>query len=962
MGKEIKKGVHDFISVRGARENNLKNLNIDIPKNQLVVITGLSGSGKSSLVFDTIYAEGQRRYLESLSSYARQFLGGNEKPDVDSIEGLSPAISIDQKSTSHNPRSTVGTVTEIYDYLRVLWARIGLPYCPNGHGLIKTQTIQQITDQIYVLKSEQTLLILAPIVREQKGTFKNEFEKLKQRGFQRVYIDDVIYSLDDKIELDKNNKHNISVVIDRIILRYDDATKTRLNDAIENAIHAGKGNVHVLLDQKLLTFNLHHACERCGFNIPELEPRLFSFNSPIGACTYCKGLGFTYEFDEERMLPDKTLSILDGGIDYFKNVIGTTSMEWQRFLALLKHYEIPLHVPLSDLSKEQLKIILNGSQEPIKVNFLTVSGNTYNKREVVEGVAILIKRRHIETTSQQAREYYSKYMAEKKCQTCVGKKLAPSALCVRVGNLDIISFTELTINKAIEYLLELKLSDEQKQIAHLALKEISDRLGFLQNVGLDYLTLSRSAATLSGGESQRIRLATQIGSHLTGVLYVLDEPSIGLHQKDNDRLIETLKHMRDLGNTLLVVEHDEDTMRVADHLIDIGPGAGENGGRIIAQGTPAEVIANKKSITGQYLSGKLKIEVPKSRRKGNGKKLVLKGATGNNLKNVDVYFPLNQLIVVTGVSGSGKSTLVNQTLVPAIEKLILRKFTKPQPFKTIDGILNVDKIVKISQDPIGRTPRSNPATYVGVFDDIRDLFSMLPEAKARGYERGRFSFNRPGGRCERCSGDGVLKIEMHFLPDVYVKCEECHGKKYNNATLEIKYKGRSISDVLKMSTIEALAFFESIPNINRKLQLLCDVGLDYLQLGTNATVLSGGEAQRIKLAKHLEKRATGKTIYVLDEPTTGLHSHDIKKLIAVLNRIVDHGDTVIVIEHNLDLIQVADHIIDLGPEGGVGGGKIVATGSPEELVKLTKTTDISYTARYLKKHLERWDLKKGLIK
>ncbi|WP_052663384.1 excinuclease ABC subunit UvrA [[Mycoplasma] testudinis] len=959
MNKPVKLNSHEIISVRGARENNLKNLNIDIPKNQLVVITGLSGSGKSSLAFDTIYAEGQRRYLESLSSYARQFLGGNEKPDVDSIDGLSPAISIDQKSTSHNPRSTVGTVTEIYDYLRVLWARIGLPYCPNGHGLIKTQTIKQITDQIYAQDEDKKLQVLAPIVRNQKGTFKNEFEKLRQKGFLRVFVDGTVYSLDDKIELDKNNRHDISVVIDRIVLHHDNLTKTRLNDAIETAAQAGKGNVNILSDNELFTFSQHHSCEKCGFNIPELEPRLFSFNSPIGACSYCKGLGFTYEPDEERMMPNKSLSILEGGIDYFKNIVNTTSLDWQRFSALLKHYAIPLDVALQDLSKKQLKIILDGSDEPIEVRLLSASGRGYDKVEMVEGVAALIKRRHIETSSQMAREYYSKYMAEKKCDTCKGKKLSPSALSVRVGNLDIINFTELSINKSIEYLLALELTNEQKQISRLALKEIIDRLSFLQNVGLEYLTLARSAATLSGGESQRIRLATQIGSHLTGVLYVLDEPSIGLHQKDNDRLIDTLKSMRDLGNTLLVVEHDEDTMWAADHLIDIGPGAGENGGTLVAQGTPQEVADNSKSITGRYLSGKEAIEVPKSRRGGNNKKIALKGATGNNLKNIDVEFPLNKLVVVTGVSGSGKSTLVNQTLVPAIERLILNKFVKPQPYKTLDGIMNVDKIVTISQDPIGRTPRSNPATYVGVFDDIRDLFSLIPEAKARGYERGRFSFNVSGGRCERCGGDGVLRIEMHFLPDVYVKCEECNGKKYNDATLEIKYKGKSIYDVLRMSTSEALEFFKNVPNINRKLQLICDVGLDYLQLGTNATVLSGGEAQRIKLAKHLQKRATGKTIYVLDEPTTGLHSHDIKKLIAVLNRIVDHGDTVIVIEHNLDLIQVADYIIDLGPNGGDAGGKIIARGTPEQLIKLT---DVSHTAVYLKKHLERWNQKKETSK
>lgn len=940
----------DFISVRGARENNLKNIDIDIPKNQLVVITGLSGSGKSSLAFDTIYAEGQRRYLESLSSYARQFLGGNEKPDVDSIEGLSPAISIDQKSTSHNPRSTVGTVTEIYDYLRVLWARIGLPYCPNGHGLIKTQTIKQIVEQIFINPEGTKLQILIPLVSGQKGTFKNEFERLRKQGFLRVYVDKVIYSLDDKIELDKNERHNISVIVDRIVLNHDSQTRTRLTDAIEVSVQTSKGNVSVLIDDQLTNYSQHHACEKCGFSMPELEPRLFSFNSPAGACEYCKGLGFTYEPDPERMIVDPSLSIAEGGIDFYKNIINTTSMDWQLFEALLKHYKIPLDLPLSQFTKKQRDIIFNGSDEPIEIHLRSSSGRGYDRLDMVEGVAALVKRRHLETSSEMAREYYSKYMSEKECKLCKGKKLSPKALCVKINNLDIISFTSLSINEEVDFLLNLKLTKEQTQISKLALKEIIDRLNFLQNVGLEYLTLSRSASTLSGGESQRIRLATQIGSHLTGVLYVLDEPSIGLHQKDNDRLIKTLKSMRDLGNTLIVVEHDEDTMWAADHLIDIGPGAGIHGGKLVAQGTPEEVAKNKNSLTGKYLSGKEFIELPKNTRGGNGKKLVLKQAEGNNLKKIDVVFPLNKFIVVTGVSGSGKSTLINQTLVLGIEKLILNKFVKPAKFKQIDGLINIDKLVVVSQDPIGRTPRSNPATYVGVFDDIRDIFTLVPEAKSRGYERGRFSFNVNGGRCERCSGDGLIKIEMHFLPDVYVKCEECHGKKYNDATLEIKYKGKSIYDVLQMSTAEALEFFKNVPNINRKLQLMCDVGLDYLQLGTNATVLSGGEAQRIKLAKFLQKKATGKTIYVLDEPTTGLHTHDIKKLINVLNRIVDNGDTVIVIEHNLDLIKVADYIIDLGPDGGDNGGKVIATGTPQQLLS---KIDISYTAKYLAEHLDK---------
>lgn len=946
---------NDLIIVKGARENNLKNIDINIPKNQLVVITGLSGSGKSSLAFDTIYAEGQRRYLESLSSYARMFLGGNEKPDVDSIEGLSPAISIDQKSTSHNPRSTVGTVTEIYDYLRVLWARLGQPYCPNNHGLINTQTTKQIVDKIYSYEPETRLQIMAPVIVNQKGTFKNEFEKLKQRGFLRVYVDEVVYSLDDTITLDKNLRHSISVIIDRIILHKDNQTKTRLNDAVEVALEVGNGNIEVLTDSGCAAFSQNHACDKCGFSIPEMEPRLFSFNSPIGACDYCKGLGFTFEPDLERIIPDKNLSINQGAIDFFKNTVNTTSLDWQRFNALLTFYKIPLDQPINTLTNQQLNYIFEGSDEAIPIRTVSINKNVNEKYDFVEGIAQLIKRRHLETSSQVAREHYSKYMSEKTCRECKGKKLSTKALCVKIAETDIISFTQKSINEAINFLLHLNFNEEQMRIARLALKDIIDRLTFLQNVGLDYLSLSRSASTLSGGESQRIRLATQIGSKLTGVLYVLDEPSIGLHQKDNDRLIDTLKSMRDLGNTLIVVEHDEDTMWAADYLIDIGPGAGMHGGKVVAQGTPKEVSKNSESITGQYLSGKEYIPVPKKRRGGNNKKLVLKGASGNNLKNIDVSFPLNKFIVVTGVSGSGKSTLVNQTLVQALERMLFNKYVTPAKYKSLEGIHNIDKLVLVSQDPIGRTPRSNPATYVSVFDDIRDLYAMVPEAKARGYERGRFSFNVPGGRCERCCGDGLIKIEMHFLPDVYVKCEECLGKKYNEATLEIKYKGKSIYDVLQMTIYEAVKFFEPYPNIHRKLQLMCDVGLEYLQLGTNATLLSGGEAQRIKLAKFLQKRPTGKTLYVLDEPTTGLHTHDIKKLITVLNRIVDNGDTVIVIEHNLDLIQVADHIIDLGPDGGLGGGKVIAEGTPEQIIK---NQNSSYTAKYLYKHLNRYETKK----
>lgn len=948
MKKNIIK--NDLIVVKGARENNLKNIDIEIPKNKLVVITGLSGSGKSSLAFNTIYAEGQRRYLESLSSYARMFLGGNEKPDVDSIEGLSPSISIDQKSTSHNPRSTVGTVTEIYDYLRVLWARLGKPYCPNNHGIIKTQTVKQILDKIYSYPEETKLQILAPMFFQQKGSFKNEFEKLKHKGFLRVFVDGTIYSLDESIELDKNIKHNISVIVDRIILNYDNQTRTRVTDSLEVALGLTQGRVNVLVNDKLETFNQNHSCDKCDFSIPELEPRLFSFNSPIGACDYCKGLGFTYEPDSERIMPDKNLSINDGGIDFFKNTVNTSSLDWQKFNQLLKFYKIPLNKPIQSLSEKDIDHILHGSDEPILIRTISTSGNINEKLEYVEGIADLIKRRHLETSSEMSREYYSKYMSEKKCKKCIGKKLSDKALCVKINNLDIIEFTNLSIAVEIDFLLNLKFSDEEMKIAKLALKDIIDRLSFLQNVGLEYLSLSRSASTLSGGESQRIRLATQIGSKLTGVLYVLDEPSIGLHQKDNDRLIDTLKSMRDLGNTLIVVEHDEDTMLASDHLIDIGPGAGVHGGKVIAQGTPEEVSKNKNSITGAYLSGREFIPIPNKRRIGSKNKLVLKGAKGNNLKNIDVIFPLKKFIAITGVSGSGKSTLINQTLVKAIEKVAFKKFVNPGEFKEIQGTQNIDKLIVVSQDPIGRTPRSNPATYISVFDDIRELFSMLPEARSRGYTCGRFSFNVKGGRCERCMGDGLIKIEMHFLPDVYIKCEECLGKKYNEATLEIKYKGKSIYDVLKMTVFEALEFFTNQPNIHRKLQLMCDVGLDYLELGANAISLSGGEAQRIKLAKFLQRKSNGKTLYILDEPTTGLHSHDIKKLISVLNRIVDNGDTVIVIEHNLDLIQVADHIIDLGPDGGDHGGKVIVQGTPEEVI-MSKTN--SYTAKYLKKHMER---------
>ena len=939
----------DKIRVKGARENNLKNIDIEIPRNKLVIMTGLSGSGKTSLAFDTIYAEGQRRYVESLSAYARQFLGNADKPDVDSIEGLSPAIAIDQKTTSHNPRSTVGTVTEIYDYLRLLYARIGVPYCPE-HGVpIVAQTIKQMTDTIDKYEDGAKLQILAPVVKNKKGTHKDLFARLQKEGYVRARINGETRLLEDNIELDKNKRHNIEVIIDRIIKR--EGYTSRLADSLETALNLSDGEAIV---QNLTTnteelFSSNYSCPICGFSVPKLEPRLFSFNSPLGACPDCKGLGLKNEVDEDLIIPDKSLSINQGGIRYFKTAVGTERIEWQRFLILCEKYKIDLDKPLKDFTKKEMEIIMIGSREPITYTITSSSGNVSKTTKVIEGVKTLIQRRYEETRSSWSKEWYESFTSEHVCPTCHGKRLTDEVLSVRVGGLNIAELTDLSIRDALTFFSQLELTPTQATIAELILKEIKDRLGFLNDVGLGYLCLSRTAAGLSGGEAQRIRLATQIGSHLTGVLYVLDEPSIGLHQRDNDKLIHTLQQIRDLGNSVLVVEHDEDTMKASDYIIDIGPGAGVHGGQVVAAGTPEEIMKDENSITGQYLSGRLKIEVPKKRRKGNGKFITVKGAKENNLKNINVKFPLGTYTVVTGVSGSGKSSLVNEILCKGIQATLSKTKIKPGAHRAIEGLENCDKVINVSQDPIGRTPRSNPVTYTGVFDDIRDLFAKTQEAKMRGYDKSRFSFNVKGGRCEACQGDGVKRISMHFLPDVYVPCEECEGKRYNRETLEVKYKDKSIYDVLEMTVEDACEFFASLPKIATKLQTLKEVGLGYVKLGQSATTLSGGEAQRVKLATELQRKSTGKTVYILDEPSTGLHSHDVAKLIDVLQKIVDQGDTVIIIEHNLDMIKVADYIIDLGPEGGDEGGTIVATGTPEKVAKCPE----SYTGQFLKPLLEK---------
>lgn len=934
------------IKIQGARENNLKNVNLEIPKDKLIIMTGVSGSGKTSLAFDTIYAEGQRRYMESLSSYARQFLGNSEKPDVDQIDGLSPAIAIDQKTTSHNPRSTVGTVTEIYDYLRLLYARIGVPYCPEHGEPITGMTVTEMVDQVMLLPEGARTTILAPIALGKKGTFKDTFERLMKEGYLRVRVDGEIRLLEEMEPLEKNKKHDVEVVVDRIIRRDN---RSRFYDSIQTALNIGDGMAEVLTDEERLRFSSNYACNICGFTVPKLEPRLFSFNAPMGACPECKGIGSIQKVDLDLLIPNKNLTLNEGAIAYYKNIAGTGNQEWQKMEAVCRHFGIDMNVPVKDLPKRQLDKILYGSRESIQYTIYNNKGLERKYDEPTEGIANMIERRYLETGSAWSRDWYETFLSEQTCPSCHGARLNPQVLSVRIGGKNIYEWTQMSVVQAIDFIDHLELTPTQRKISDLVLKEIRSRLMFLKNVGLTYLTLDRLASTLSGGESQRIRLATQIGSRLTGVMYVLDEPSIGLHQRDNDRLIETLKEMRDLGNTLIVVEHDEDTMRASDYIVDVGPGAGIHGGNIVAVGTPQEVMANDDSITGRFLSGKEQISIPAVRREGNGKFLEVIDATQNNLKHINVKFPLGTLTVVTGVSGSGKSSLVTEVLTHTIQHHLGKVRTKPGEAKEIKGLEEIDKLIEISQEPIGRTPRSNPATYVGVFDDIRDLYAQTKEAKLLGFTKSQFSFNVKGGRCEACQGDGIRKISMHFLPDIYVDCDVCHGKRYNEETLQVKYKDKTIADVLDMTVEEAADFFSSISKIRHKLQTLCDVGLSYVKLGQSATTLSGGEAQRVKLASELQKKPTGKTVFILDEPTTGLHSYDVRKLIEVLQRLVDTGNTVIVIEHNLDVIKNADYIIDIGPEGGDDGGTIIATGTPEEIAECKQ----SYTGKYLKPLLEK---------
>ena len=942
--------MQDSIIIKGAKEHNLKDINIEIPRNKLVVITGLSGSGKSSLAFDTLYAEGQRRYVESLSSYARQFLGLMEKPDVDYIEGLSPAISIDQKTTSKNPRSTVGTVTEIYDYIRLLYARIGVPYCPKCGKKIEKQTIDQIVDDILSLEEGTKIQVLSPIVRGRKGEFVKLLEDFQKEGFVRARIDGNVVELSDDIDLDRKKKHDVEIVVDRLVIKPD--IRSRLTESVETALKHGNNLVSIDISGKgTKLYSQNYACPDCGISFEELSPRMFSFNNPFGACPTCTGIGYLMKMDPDLIIPDKNKTLYDGvkafGASTMKK--GDT-MAKMYFESIAKHYGVKIKdVPIKKLPKDFLDKILYGTGNE-KIDFeYTSSIGTRKFTAPFEGVIPTLERRHNETKSQGMRDFYEYYMSESECHECKGARLKKEVLSVRVGDKNINELTSMSIDKIKNYINSLELSKKDRMIADQIFKELNKRLQFLMDVGLEYLTLSRSAGTLSGGEAQRIRLATQIGSGLTGVLYILDEPSIGLHQRDNEKLIDTLKKLRDQGNTVLVVEHDEDTMYAADQIIDIGPGAGVHGGRVMAQGTAEEVKLVTDSVTGQYLSGRKQIQVPKKRRKSNGRAIEVKGATENNLKNVNVKFPLGQFVCVTGVSGSGKSTLVNEVLYKSLAKEINGATEKPGKCDEIKGIENIDKIINIDQSPIGRTPRSNPATYTGVFDIIRDIFAGTNEAKMRGYDKGRFSFNVQGGRCEACSGDGVLKIEMHFLADIYVPCEVCKGKRYNKETLEVKYKGKTIADVLDMTVEEALEFFSNIPRIKQKIQTLYDVGLGYIKLGQPSTTLSGGEAQRVKLATELSKKATGKTLYILDEPTTGLHIADVHKLVDILQRLVDTGNSIVVIEHNLDLIKTADYIIDLGPEGGDNGGKVIAVGSPEQIAK----NEQSYTGKFLKKYLEK---------
>ncbi|MFV8414301.1 excinuclease ABC subunit UvrA [Mycoplasma sp. Z707] len=943
----------DKLIIQGARENNLKNVNLTIPKNQLIVFTGLSGSGKSSLAFNTIYEEGRRRYVDSLSSYARMFLGGTKKPDVDKIEGLSPSISIEQKTVHNNPRSTVGTVTEIYDYFRLLFARIGKPFCPNHNIEISSQTTKDILNSIYQLPENSKLIIYAPLVEGEKGTHANLLEKLHKDGFIRVKIDGQFYLLDDQIELAKNNKHDIDLVITRVVL--NEENYVRIAEAIDIAAEHSNGLIKIedVENNKIYSFSKTHSCIYKDFNMPKIETRLFSFNAPYGMCENCKGLGVEFKADFDAIVPEPWRTINEGAIKYFENTINTANLEWQEFDQLLLRYHIDKNTPIDELTQQERDIIMYGSTEPIAYALKSSSNNIIRRDRQIEGIVTKIEKLYYETSSDRRRDYLNKYMGSFTCSVCSGSRLNQAARAVRIDNKNIYEYTLMSVEQCLESVQSLvgKLSEQEIQISNLITKELIDRLSFLKNVGLDYLTLNRSAETLSGGEAQRIRLATQIGSNLTGVLYVLDEPSIGLHQKDNLKLINTLRKMVDIGNTLIVVEHDEDTMYSADYIVDIGPEAGIHGGQVVAQGHLEDIISNPNSITGKYLSHEWNIPVPLSRRKGNKTEITIKGARENNLKNIDVTIPLGMLVGITGVSGSGKSTLINEIFVRGIQYslgLLDGINHKKAKFSSIQGLSNIDKVIAVNQSPIGRTPRSNPATYTGVFDDIRDIFENIEESRARGYTKSRFSFNVPGGRCEKCSGDGFIKIEMHFLPDVFVPCDQCDGKRYNRETLEIKYHNKNISQILDMSVEEAFEFFKHKTKITEKLQILIDVGLGYIQLGQMSTTLSGGEAQRVKLATYLQKKPTGKTVYVLDEPTTGLHTHDVKKLITILNRIVDNGDTVVVIEHNLDVIKSCDYLIDLGPDGGIHGGQVVAQGTPEQVAQSPK----SYTGEFLAKILK----------